>query len=302
VAAQGPQTLLQQAPQSLPHFVPSCEQLPVPVVPGSWHVPSVAPEARLQYPLQQSVSRPQTSPGWMHQEAPSTQTPPLHSPEQQLLPPPSAVPHGLPAVAQLVLSGWHFEPAQFPLQQDPELEQLWLSATQVVAVAHFPAVVSHWRLQQSVATAHELPVPEQWPTAEVQVCAVGSQAAEQHWPSAVQDEPGTPHTTFDPPVPGPPPPCPPAPVFSALTLFPQPDAASASASETTSDRMIVATLSGLMWARAVARAERLTESSFWSHPDGEWARGTYPGPYGPVATLAAGSVVPETVPVAFGTT
>ena len=63
VAAHGAQTLLQQAPQSLPHFVPSCEHEPVPVVCGSWQVPEVAPDARLQNPLQQSVSRAQTSPG-----------------------------------------------------------------------------------------------------------------------------------------------------------------------------------------------------------------------------------------------
>jgi hypothetical protein len=63
VWAQGAQTLLQQAPQSPPHTVPSCEHEPAPVVPGSWQVPVAAPDARLQKPLQQSLSRAQTSPG-----------------------------------------------------------------------------------------------------------------------------------------------------------------------------------------------------------------------------------------------
>jgi hypothetical protein len=44
-------------------ITPSCVQEPVPVVPGSWQVPIVAPDAREQRPLQQSLSRPQTSPG-----------------------------------------------------------------------------------------------------------------------------------------------------------------------------------------------------------------------------------------------
>jgi hypothetical protein len=136
--------LLQQAPQSAWQSVPSCEQEPVPVVPGSWQIPDVAPVARLQNPLQQSVSRPQTSPGWMHHEAPSTHFPALHRPEQQVVVPASVVPQGLPAVAQAVLSGWHFPlPLQLPLQHAPELEQLWLSATQLDAVEHLPAAVSH---------------------------------------------------------------------------------------------------------------------------------------------------------------
>jgi len=63
VWAQGAHTLLQQAPQSPLHNVPSCEHAPAPMVSGSWQVPVVAPDARLQKPLQQSLSRAQTSPG-----------------------------------------------------------------------------------------------------------------------------------------------------------------------------------------------------------------------------------------------
>ena len=47
VWAQGPQILLQQLPHPL-QIVPSWSQLPAPVVPGFWQVPSVAPAARWQ--------------------------------------------------------------------------------------------------------------------------------------------------------------------------------------------------------------------------------------------------------------
>jgi hypothetical protein len=60
----------------------------------------------------------------MHQDEPSTHFPPVHRPEQQLVAPPSVLPQGLPAVAQLVFSGLHTLPLQLPLQQDAELEQL----------------------------------------------------------------------------------------------------------------------------------------------------------------------------------
>jgi hypothetical protein len=82
------------------------------------------------------------------------------------------VPHGLPAVAQVVLSGLQVLPLQLPLQQDAELEQVWLSATQLAALAQTPLDVSHWRLQQSVGTPHEPPGGEQVTTDDVQVCIV----------------------------------------------------------------------------------------------------------------------------------
>jgi hypothetical protein len=63
VFAQGPQTLLQQLPHWPLQTTPSCVHEPVPVVPGSWQVPIVAPDARTHRALQQSLSRPQTSPG-----------------------------------------------------------------------------------------------------------------------------------------------------------------------------------------------------------------------------------------------
>jgi hypothetical protein len=88
------------------------------------------------------------------------------------------------------------------LQQSEEDVQAWLSATQLVAVEHTWLVVSHWRLQQSVATAHELPGPLQIDTDDVHFAETGSQTFEQHCPSDVQASPATVHTTFIPPMPG----------------------------------------------------------------------------------------------------
>jgi hypothetical protein len=112
---------------------------------------------------------------------------------------------------------------QLPLQHWAEPLQVALSAVQLAAVEHLPAAVSHWRLQQSVATAHELPGPLQVDTDEVQVCETGSHEAEQHWAFALQDAPATVQTTLAPPVPGVCPPAPPFPVvITLLELFPQP--------------------------------------------------------------------------------
>jgi hypothetical protein len=57
-------------------------------------------------------------------------------------------------------------------------------------------------LQQSVATAHELPAPLQVLTDEVHLDVTGSQDFEQHWPSDVHVSPDTPQVTFCPPIPG----------------------------------------------------------------------------------------------------
>jgi len=191
----------------------------------------------------------------MHHDAPRTHLPALQSPEQQLLPPPSATPQGLPAVAQAVLSGWQVEPLQLPLQQAPELEQLWLSATQLDAVEQVPFVVSHWRLQQSVATAHELPGPEQVATDALHVPITGSHAFEQHCAFEVHAVPVVLHTTLAPPVPDVVPPCPPPP--PAFEPPPQPAAVTTSASGTKRDTRTAFALSGLISRGALSRAKRL---------------------------------------------
>jgi hypothetical protein len=105
--------------------------------------PWAAPEAFEQKPPQQSRSRAQTSPGWMQNEAPSTHLPAVQSPEQHPPAPPSVVEHGLPAVRQVVLSGWQVPPVQVPLQQADEELQVWLSAVQLLALLQTPRPVSH---------------------------------------------------------------------------------------------------------------------------------------------------------------
>jgi hypothetical protein len=167
----------------------------------------------------------------MQNDAPSTHLPAEQSPEQQPPPPPSVAVQGLPAVEQLVLSGAHEPPVQVPLQHWAEVTQVALSAVQV-AVEQTPRAVSHCRLQQSVATAHELPAPLQIETDEAQVFATGSHDLEQHCASVAQEAPATVQMTSDPPVPGPPlwPAFPPAPVLMALMeLLPQPGIASRAA-------------------------------------------------------------------------
>jgi len=70
-------------------------------------------------------------------------------------------------------------------------------------------------LQQSVATAHELPAPLQVVTDEAQVLATGSHDCEQHWAFDAHAAPATVQMT---PVP-PPPPAPPEPPVPVLIVF-----------------------------------------------------------------------------------
>jgi hypothetical protein len=98
-----------------------------------------------------------------------------------------------------------------------------LSAVQLVALVQTPRAVSHCRLQQSVATAHELPAPLQVVTDEAQVLATGSHDCEQHWVFDAHAAPATVQMTpAPPPPPVPPGPAPPVPVLIAFTeLLPQ---------------------------------------------------------------------------------
>jgi hypothetical protein len=130
---------LQQSPQPA-QTTPSWRQVPAPVVWTSWHTPSVAPCALAHQPPQQSASREQASPGWIQNDAPSTQLPFEQRPEQQaVVAAPSAaadVPatQGFPAVRQAVLSAWQCPPEQLWLQHSVGVVHGWLSATQPVAV------------------------------------------------------------------------------------------------------------------------------------------------------------------------
>jgi hypothetical protein len=133
----------------------------------------------------------------------------------------------LPAVKHVLLRGTHLLPVQVPLQQLADVVQAALSATQLVAVEHLPVAVSHWRLQQSVLTAQELPAPLQVLTDDAQVLETGSHDCEQQALLDVHAAPTTAHVTPTPPVfPVPPAPVeapdPPVPVVTTLAeLLPQ---------------------------------------------------------------------------------
>lgn len=144
----------------------------------------------------------------MQNDAPSAQVPPVHRPEQQS----PAAPHGLPAVLQVALSAAQVPPLQLPLQQAADDEQLAPSGVQAAADEQTPRPASHCKLQQSVATAHELPGPLQVDTDEPHLCATGSQAWEQHCASLLHVAPATVQMTLLPPPP-------PEPVLMALTLL-----------------------------------------------------------------------------------
>ena len=136
----------------------------------------------------------------MQNDDPRAHVPFLQRPEQQPpAPPPSVAVQGLPAVRQVVLSGWHFPPVQVPLQQPEELVQVAPSAMQVVAVAQTCRALSHWRLQQSVFTAQELPAAPQVLSREAQVSEVASHTCVQHWAFDVQATPTTRQVTPAPP-------------------------------------------------------------------------------------------------------
>jgi len=145
----------------------------------------------------------------MQKDAPSAHVPFEHRPEQHVAgaAPSAAVPtpllvQGLPAVRQVAFNGWQCPPLQFWLQHSAETAQVWLSAVQFVAVEQRWVVVLHCRLQQSVASAHELPGPLQVVIEDAHFDVTGSHAFEQHCPSDVQASPGTTQTTLLPPAPG----------------------------------------------------------------------------------------------------
>jgi len=127
----------------------------------------------------------------MQNDDPSAHVPFLQRPEQQPPAPPAVAVQGLPAVRQVVLSAWHFPPVHVPLQHPEEPVQVAPSATQVVALAQTWRVLSHWRLQQSVFTAQELPAAPQALSREAQVSDVASHTCVQHCAFDVHATPTT---------------------------------------------------------------------------------------------------------------
>jgi hypothetical protein len=142
-------------------------------------LPSVLPAAFWQSPEQQLLLSLHTSPVWMQKDAPSLHTPASHSCEQHC----ALVLHGLPAVLQVVLSGWQTPPLQLPPQHAAESVQACPSATHAVALQR-PAV--QWSEQHSVAVAQPPPVGAQTLMEVAQVKLAGSQIPEQHWALPVQ--------------------------------------------------------------------------------------------------------------------
>ena len=135
----------------------------------------------------------------MQNDEPSAHVPFLQRPEQQPPAPPAVAVQGLPAVRQVVLSGWHFPPVQVPLQQPDELVQVAPSAIQLVALAQTWRALSHWRLQQSVFTAQELAAAPQLLSREAQVDEVASHTCVQHWSFDAHATPTTLQVTPVPP-------------------------------------------------------------------------------------------------------
>ena len=139
-----------------------------------------------------------------------------------------------------------------------------MSAVQLVALLQTPRVASHCRLQQSVATAQELPDPLQVVTDEAQVLATGSHDCEQHWAFDVHAAPATVQMTpFPPPPPVPPCPAPPVPVLIVFTeLLPQLGRTiNAATNRAKMAAMEIEVGDGLMRARAATPAKRLTQST-----------------------------------------
>lgn len=144
-----------------------------------------------------------------------------------------------------------------------------MSAVQLGALLQTPLVVSHWRLQQSVATPHELPGPLQVVTDDAQVFATGSQDCEQHWAFDAQATPATVQMTPTPPVSPAPPwplaaPFPPVPVLMAFTeLLPQLGRTSSTVSSSAKmAAMEIEVGEGFILGRATVGAKQLT-TLFW---------------------------------------
>jgi hypothetical protein len=187
VVPYGTQTRLQQSPhpeQTVPSTPPLQRVLPGA---GVEHRPSVAPDATLQMPPQQSAGLEQTSPFCVQKDDPRSHIPALQSFEQQ-----SALEaHELPEVRQEPLSASHFPLAQFPPQHAPWLVHDAPSDTQVIAL-HAP--LSQESEQQSVPAEHAPPAATHRPTVDVQVWRAGSHSPEQQSLPVPHGRPVTPHT------------------------------------------------------------------------------------------------------------
>ena len=115
----------------------------------------------------------------MQNEAPSLQVPASHRLEQHWV----LSVHGLPAVWQALLSGWHKPALQLPPQQDAESMQARLSARHALALQR-PALQASE--QHSVDDAQAPPVVVHLLMEATQVADAGSQSPEQQSPPETQ--------------------------------------------------------------------------------------------------------------------
>jgi hypothetical protein len=183
VGPKGAQRRLQQSLQ-VPQREPSTPrplQFDAPLG-GSPQVPTVAPVAMSQVPVQHSSARVQMSPCCVQKEECRAHFPFVQRPEQQS----SLFPQVLPAVLHPVFSATQEPLTQLLLQHCAAPVQVAPSETQALA-EHAP--FTQLTLQQSPGAAQDVPAGLHFPMLDVQVFVDGSQMLEQHAAPVVQGSP-----------------------------------------------------------------------------------------------------------------
>jgi hypothetical protein len=183
VGPKGAQRRLQQSLQ-VPQREPSTPrplQFEAPVG-GSPQVPTVAPAAMSQVPVQHSSALVQMSPCWVQKDEWSAHVPFVQRPEQQSV----LFPQVLPAVLHPVFSAAHDPFTQLLLQHWALPVQVAPSETQAFAEQ---APFTQLTLQQSPGAAHDVPAGLHLPMFAVQVSVDGSQMLEQQAAPEVQGSP-----------------------------------------------------------------------------------------------------------------
>jgi hypothetical protein len=162
---------------------------------GAAQVPTEAPLAITHSEVQQSRSREQMSPGWMHQETASSHFPFKHDLEQHS---PSAE-QSLPAVLHAWFSGSQVSSGpQVPPQHSESFAQSSPSETQAALRQTVPL---QFRLQQSVGELQPAPGSPHATIADSQELVWGLQVPEQHSPPPAQSSPNALHVGVPPPPP-----------------------------------------------------------------------------------------------------
>jgi hypothetical protein len=165
------------------HTIPSTPSQKLGPSGGAAQVPTVEPLAITHSDVQQSRSRAQMSPGWIHQETASSHFPSTHDLEQHSPSPEQS----LPAVLQLSFRGVQVSSGpQVPPQHSLSLEQSSPSETQAALRQTFPL---QFKLQQSVGALQPAPGSPQATIADSQESVFGLQVPEQHSSPPEQSSP-----------------------------------------------------------------------------------------------------------------